>query len=83
MILENIKIYVILVEIIEELNCLKGKEILLVNKVNEDWYVKVKIKGDKEELLKELLKLFECEIIDFNINKNKDENLIVLELIDK
>ncbi|MBA8983027.1 hypothetical protein [Clostridium saccharobutylicum] len=49
----------------------------------KNWHVKVKIKGDKEELLKELSKLPECEIIDFNINKNKDENSIVLELIDK
>lgn len=80
---ENIKTHATLAEITEELNCLKGKEILSANKVNEDWHVKVKIKGDKEELLKELSKLPKYEITNFNINKNKDENSVVLELIDK
>ena len=64
----------------EELNCLKEKNILSANEINEKWYIKVKIQGNKEELLNEISKLENYEISDYIINKNKDENSIVLEI---
>jgi len=64
----------------EELNCLKEKTILSANEINEKWYVKIKIEGNKEELLNEISKLENYNISDYIINKNKDENSIVLEI---
>lgn len=64
----------------DELNCLKEKNILSANEVNKKWYIKVKIQGNKEELLNEISKLENYEISDYIINKNKDENSIVLEI---
>lgn len=64
----------------EELNCLKEKTILSANETNGKWYIKVKIQGNKEELLNEISKLENYDISDYVINKNKDENSIVLEI---
>jgi len=64
----------------EELNCLKEKTILSANEINEKWYVKIKIEGNKEELLNEISKLENYNISDYIINKNKDENSIILEI---
>lgn len=67
-------------EIKDDLSCLKDKNILSANEVNGKWYVKVKIQGDKEELLGEISKLKNYEISDYIINKTKGENSIVLEI---
>ena len=67
----------------EELNCLKEKTILSATETNGKWYIKIKIQGDKEELLNEISKLENYEISDYIINKNKDENSIVLEISSK
>jgi hypothetical protein len=67
----------------EELNCLKEKTILSANETNGKWYIKVKIQGNREELLNEISKLENYEISDYIINKNKDENSIVLEISSK
>lgn len=64
----------------EELNCLKEKTILSANEINEKWYIKIKIEGNKEELLNEISKLENYNINDYIINKNEDENSIVLEI---
>ena len=64
----------------EELNCLKEKTILSANEINKKWYIKIKIEGNKEELLNEISKLENYNISDYIINKNKDENSIVLEI---
>ena len=67
----------------EELNCLKEKNILSANETNGKWYIKVKIQGNKEELLSEISKLENYDISDYIINRNKDENSIVLEISSK
>lgn len=67
----------------DELNCLKGKTILSANETNGKWYIKVKIQGNREELLNGISKLESYEISDYIINKNKDENSIVLEISSK
>lgn len=64
----------------EELNYLKEKTILSANEIDGKWYVKVKIQGSREELLNEISKLKDYDISDFTINKNKDENSIILEI---
>ncbi|HEX9027406.1 MAG TPA: hypothetical protein VF839_13195 [Clostridium sp.] len=64
----------------EELNCLKEKNIVSANEINGKWYIKIKIIGNKEELLNEISKLENYDISDYIINKNKDENSIVLEI---
>jgi hypothetical protein len=64
----------------EELNCLKEKTILSANETNGKWYIKVKIQGNKEDLLNEISKLENYDISDYIINKSKDENSIVLEI---
>lgn len=70
-------------DINEELNCLKEKNILSANEINDKWYVKVKIQGNKEELAGEIAKLKNYEISDYTINKTKEENSIVLEICSK
>ena len=67
----------------EELNCLKEKTILSANEINKKWYVKIKLEGNKEELLNEISKLENYNISDYIINKNKDKNSIVLEISTK
>jgi len=67
----------------EELNCLKEKNILAAYEINKKWYIKIKIQGDKEELLNEISKLENYEISDYIINKSKAENSIVLEISSK
>ena len=64
----------------EELNCLKEKTILSANEINKKQYIKIKIEGNKEELLNEISKLENYNISDYIINKNKDKNSIVLEI---
>jgi len=67
----------------EELNCLKEKTILSATETNGKWHIKIKIQGDKEELLNEVSKLENYDISDYIINKSKDENSIVLEISSK
>jgi hypothetical protein len=67
----------------EELNCLKGKNIISAKNTNGKWYFKFKIQGNKEELLGEISKLKNYEISDYIINRTKDENSIVLEICSK
>lgn len=67
----------------DELNCLKEKRILSANEVNGKWYVKVKVEGKREELLNEISKLGTYNISDFIINKNQDENSVILEISSK
>lgn len=70
-------------EINKELSFLDEKNILSANEINGKWHVKVKIQGDKQELLNEISKLGNYEIIDYIITKNKDENSVVLEISSK
>ena len=67
----------------EELNCLKEKAILSANEINEKWYIKIKIQGNKEELVNEMSKLQNYDINSYIINRNKDENSIILEISSK
>lgn len=67
----------------EELSCLKEKNILSANEINGKWYVKLKIQGNKEELESEISKLKNYEICDYIINRNKEENSIVVEICSK
>lgn len=67
-------------DINEELSCLKEKNILSANEINGKWYVKVKIQGNKEELLSEISKLKNYEISDYIINRTNGENSIMLEI---
>ena len=64
----------------EELNCLKEKTILSANEINEKWHIKIKIQGNKEELVNEISKLQNYDINSYSINKNKDESSIILEI---
>ena len=75
--------YKSLKEINEELSCLKEKNILSANKIDEKWHVKVKIQGSKEELLDEITKFKKYEISDYIITRSKGENAIVLEISSK
>lgn len=70
-------------DINEELSCLKEKNILSANEINDKWYVKVKIQGNREELEGEISKLINYEITDYIINRTKGENSIVLEICSK
>ncbi|WP_160688819.1 hypothetical protein [Clostridium sp. C2-6-12] len=70
-------------DINEELSCLNDKNILSANEVNGKWYVKVKIKGDKDKLVQEISKLKNYEINDYFINRVKGENFIVLDICSK
>lgn len=70
-------------DINEELNCLNNKEILSASKINNVWCVKIKIQGNKEELVSEIAKLKNYEISDYAINRNDDENSIVLDICSK
>lgn len=67
----------------EELNSLKEKTILSESEINGKWYIKIKIQGNKEELLNQISILKNYEINECVINKNKDENSIVLEISSK
>lgn len=64
----------------DELNCLKEKTILSANEINKKWYIKIKIQGNKEELLTEISKLDSYDISNCVISKNKDGNSIILEI---
>lgn len=75
--------YKSLKEINEELSCLKEKNILSANKIDGKWHVKVKIQGDKQELLDEISKLKKYEISDYIITRSKGENAIVLDISSK
>jgi hypothetical protein len=75
--------YKSLKDINEELSCLKEKNILSANEINGKWYVKVKIQGNKEELLSEISKLKSYEISDYIINRANGENSMVLEICSK
>lgn len=75
--------YKSLKEINEELSCLKEKNILSANEIDGKWRVKVKIQGNKQELLDEISKLKNYEISDYIITRNKEENSIVLEISSK
>jgi hypothetical protein len=70
-------------DINEELSCLKEKNILSANEINDKWYIKVKIQGNKEELAGEVSKLNNYEISDYTINRVKGKNSIVLEICSK
>lgn len=75
--------YKSLKDINEELSSLKEKNILSANEINGKWYVKVKIQGNKEELLREISKLKSYEISDYIINRVNGENSMVLEICPK
>lgn len=70
-------------EISKELDCLDNKDILSANKINDKWYLKVKIIGNKEELLNELGKLKKYDINDYSINKNAEESSVTLQINEK
>jgi hypothetical protein len=72
--------YISLKQFNEDLNRLKEKTILSANEVNGKWFVKVKINGNNNDLVYEISKLKNYDISNYVINKNKDENCIILEI---
>lgn len=70
-------------QINEELDCLKEKTILSANQSDGKWYVKVKITGNKDELINEVSKLKNYDVINYIINKNKNESCIILDIRSK
>lgn len=68
-------------QISEELDCLEEKTILSANQTDSGkWYVKLKIIGNKDELINEISKLKNYDIINYTINKNKDESYIIIDI---
>jgi len=70
-------------EINKELKILKEKNIIAANLINKKWIIKVKIQGDKEELLNNIEKLTNYDISDYIISKNQGKNAIILEISPK
>ena len=81
--LDNTQKHKDLNELYEELSCIKEKEIVAANKRDGVWYVKIKISGNKEELLNNISKLRNYDISDYTISKKEDKCNIMLEISPK
>lgn len=63
-----------------ELSCLKMCNLIGANNDGEKWKVKIKMSGDRKNILSEMISLKKYEITSYRIVKNNDENFIVLEM---
>ncbi|WP_297422197.1 hypothetical protein [Clostridium sp.] len=79
----NFKYHRTLSDITNELNCLDKINIISANEIDGKWFIKVKLNGNKEYLLNELSKLRSYNISDYIINKNENENSILVEISEK
>lgn len=70
-------------EFSDELNYLRNKNILSANKIDGKWYVKIKIIGNKDELLNEIGKLKNYDINDYSINRNIQESSVIVQISEK
>ncbi|MFW2487602.1 hypothetical protein [Clostridium chromiireducens] len=78
--LDNTQKHKALNELYEELSCIEEKDIIAANKRDNVWYLKIKISGNKEELLNDISKLRNYDISDYEISKKEDKCNIVLEI---
>ncbi len=67
-------------EIANDLSCINDKTILSATETDGKWHVKVRIDGDKDQLLSELAKLKNYDISNFVVSKNEKEKYVELEL---
>lgn len=70
-------------ELNEELKQLNFNNIMSANEVDGKWYVKLKILGDKNELLEQIEKLRAFDITEYSINKNTEESSIIVKVSSK
>ncbi|MDO5516900.1 MAG: hypothetical protein Q4F66_05050 [Clostridium sp.] len=63
-----------------ELNCLKRCEIIGASNDKSKWKVKVRVTGNKEDILNEMINFQKYEITSYNIRKNYEESFIILEM---
>ncbi|WP_026886470.1 hypothetical protein [Clostridium beijerinckii] len=70
-------------QIDRELDCLTEKNIISANEKDGKWHVKIKISGNKDDLLNELLKLKNYNVNNYIIDKNKNEASIILDISTK
>jgi hypothetical protein len=67
-------------EIANDLSCINDKTILSATETDGKWHVKVRIDGDKDQLLSELSKLKNYDISNFVVSKDEKEKYVELEL---
>ena len=63
-----------------ELNCLEKCKIISAENDKSKWKVKIKITGEKEEILNEMINLQKYEITSYCIKKNSNESSVILEM---
>ena len=63
-----------------ELNCLEKCKIISAENDKRKWKVKIKITGEKEEILNEMINLQKYEITSYCIKKNSNESSVILEM---
>ena len=67
-------------QITSEINNVDNAAILSANKENDRWSVEVKVSGDKNELMKAMKKLEKYEIKNYILNKNNNENCVIINM---
>jgi hypothetical protein len=67
-------------EITNDLSWLKDKTVLSATETDGKWHMKVKIDGNKDELLDKISKLKDYDVSNFIVSKNEKENYVVLEI---
>ena len=78
---KNISIkYKTLSKLNNELSCLKICNLIGASNDGEKWKVKIKMSGDRKNILSEMISLKKYEITSYRIVKNNDENFIILEM---
>lgn len=78
---KNISIkYKTLSKLNNELSCLKICNLIGASNDGEKWKVKIKMSGDRKNILSEMINLKKYEITSYRIVKNNDENFIILEM---
>ena len=75
--------YKTLHQITEELSYLTDKSILSANQTNGEWCVKIRINGNKYELINEMLKLKNYNIGNYTISKKGNEEYVILDITPK
>ena len=63
-----------------ELSCLKICNLIGASNDGEKWKVKIRMSGDRKNILSEMINLKKYEITSYRIVKNNDENFIILEM---
>ncbi|MBE6063630.1 MAG: hypothetical protein E7207_08810 [Clostridium butyricum] len=63
-----------------EISCLKMCSLIGANNDGDKWKIKVRISGEHEDIINELINLQKYEITSYHISKNNDEQFIVLEM---